>query len=187
MTVGASFLEIFSTRKDQKSPDGCLQTHSTPTHCEVYRCLLNRNTMSRGEWQDVFSTIDESGTGSIPASKMGLAVRAAGGYPTQDQVKTMISKADPSGSGKIGLEAFLTQMEWINKVNPLDINEIAASFKVFDKDDNGTISRVELAHILCSMGDKLTMDEADEFVKEAYADKDGSINYMQFLKQLTET
>ena len=143
--------------------------------------------MSRGEWQDVFSTIDEEGTGSIPTSKMGLAVRAAGGYPTQDQVKTMISKADPSGSGKIRLDAFLTQMAWINKVNPLDIHEVGASFKIFDKDDNGCISKVELAHILTSMGDKLTMDEADEFIKEAYADKEGNINYMQFLKQLTET
>lgn len=142
--------------------------------------------MSEGEWRDVFSTIDEEGTGSITTTKFGLACRAAGGYPTEDQVKTMIQAADPSGSGKIGLEAFVTQMKWINKVNPLDIHEIGASFKVFDKDDNGTISKSELIHILCGMGDKLTTDEADEFVKEAYLNKDGVIDYMAFLKQVTE-
>lgn len=142
--------------------------------------------MGKGEWQEVFSMIDEEGTGSIPSKKFGTAVRAAGGYPTEEQVKTMMSKADPSGSGKIGLDAFLEQMQWIEKVNPLDIHEVGASFKVFDKDDNGCISRIELVHILTSMGDKLTTEEADDFAKEAYLNKDGLIDYMSFLKQVTE-
>jgi len=142
--------------------------------------------MGKGEWQDVFSMIDEEGTGKIPTAKFGTAIRASGGYPTEEQVKTMIQKADPSGSGKIGLDDFLKQREWIEKVNPLDIHEIGASFKIFDKDDNGTISRAELNHILTSMGDKLSVDEADDFVKEAYLNKDGMIDYMSFLKQLTQ-
>jgi Ca2+-binding EF-hand superfamily protein len=142
--------------------------------------------MGTGEWKDVFSIIDEDHKGSIPTTKMGLAIRASGGYPTEDQVKTMIAKADPSGSGKVSLDAFLKQREWIESVNPLDINEIGASFKVFDKDGNGCISKVELAHILTSMGDKLTMDEADDFVKEAYLNKDGVIDYMAFLEQVTQ-
>lgn len=144
-------------------------------------------TMGKAEWQDVFTTIDEECTGTIPTTKMGIAIRASGGYPTEDQVKTMIEKADPSGSGKISLDAFLAQRQWIESVNPLDIHEVGASFKVFDKDGNGCISKVELAHILTSMGDKLTMDEADDFVKEAYLNKDGLIDYMSFLKQVTET
>lgn len=138
------------------------------------------------EWAEVFSTIDEDAKGYIPTKKFALAVRAAGGYPTDAQVKEMIEKADPSGSGKINKDAFLTQMTWITTHNPLDIDTIGESFKIFDKDDNGCISRVELAHILTSMGDKLTVEEADEFVKEAYLTKDGVINYMDFLKQVTE-
>jgi len=143
--------------------------------------------MGTGEWQDVFSIIDENGTGSIPTAKLGIAIRASGGYPTEEQVKTMMSKADPSGSGKVSLASFLKQREWIESVNPLDIYEIGASFKVFDKDGNGCISGVELAHILTSMGDKLTPEEADDFVKEATLTKDGFIDYMAFLKEVTQT
>ena len=142
--------------------------------------------MGKADWQDVFSIIDENSTGSIPTAKLGLAIRASGGYPTEDQVKTMMEKADPSGSGKVSLASFLKQREWIESVNPLDIYEIGASFKVFDKDGNGCISRVELAHILTSMGDKLTREEADDFVKEAYLTKDGVIDYMSFLEQVTQ-
>lgn len=98
----------------------------------------------------------------------------------------MIAKADPSGSGKIKVDDFCKQMEWINAVNPFDMEEVGAAFKIFDKDDNGCISKVELSHILTSMGDKLTTEEADEFVKEAYLNKDGLIDYMSFLRQVTE-
>ena len=142
--------------------------------------------MSKAEWQNVFSTIDEDNNGYIPTSKFGLACRAAGGYPTEDQVKTMIQKADSSGSGKVTMDAFCEQMAWINSVNPLDIYEIGESFKIFDKDGNGCISKVELQHILTSMGDKLSIEDADEFIKEAYLNKDGLIDYMQFLKQVTD-
>ena len=142
--------------------------------------------MSEAEWSEVFSTIDEDAKGYIPTKKFALAVRAAGGYPTDAQVKEMIEKADPSGSGKVKKDEYLKQMAWINRVNPIDIDTVGESFKIFDKDDNGCISKVELAHILTSMGDKLTVEEADEFVKEAYLNKDGLINYMDFLRQVTE-
>jgi Ca2+-binding EF-hand superfamily protein len=80
----------------------------------------------------------------------------------------------------------LEQMKWISKKNPLDIEKIGESFQMFDKDDNGLISKSELQHVLTSMGDKLTTEEADEFIKEASADKNGLIKYMDFLNSVTE-
>ena len=65
----------------------------------------------------------------------------------------------------------MKQMAWIEKANPAFVDDVAESFKIFDKDGNGTINRIELAHILTSMGDKMTSEEADDFVKEAECDK----------------
>jgi calmodulin len=143
--------------------------------------------MSEAEWSDMFNMLDANGTGAIPSAKFGDAVRAAGQYPTEAQVKEMVDKADPSGSGKVSMDAYLEQMKWISKKNPLDIESIGVSFQMFDKDDNGTINKSELHHVLTSMGDKLTADEADEFIKEASIDKDGNIKYMDFLKSITES
>lgn len=141
--------------------------------------------MSEAKWTDIFNTIDEDGAGSIPVAKFGVAVRASGAYPTEAEVKTMLEKADPSGSGSVSKDAFLKQMKWIEKVNPLNVGEIEESYKIFDKDENGTISRAELIHILTSMGEKLTLEEAEEFVKEAELDKNGMIQYKRFLEQTT--
>ena len=65
----------------------------------------------------------------------------------------------------------MKQMSWIENTNPAFVDDVAESFKMFDKDGNGTINRIELHHILTSMGDKMTTEEADDFVKEAMCDK----------------
>ena len=57
---------------------------------------------------------------------------------------------------------------------------------MFDKDENGTINKTELQHVLVSMGDKLSTEDAEEFVKEAKTDKNGNINYMEFLHLLCD-
>ena len=82
-----------------------------------------------------------------------------------------IAKADPSDSGYISEDAFMKQMSWIENTNPAFPDDIAESFKIFDKDGNGTINKIELHHILTSLGDKMTTEEADEFVREAECDK----------------
>lgn len=134
----------------------------------------------------MFKMMDDSSSGTIPATKFGACVRAAGQYPTEEQIKEMLEKADPGSSGLVSLDKYMEQMKWISRKNPLDIDQIGESFKMFDKDGNGLISKSELQHILTSMGERLTSEEAEEFVKEASIDKNGSINYMEFLRAVTE-
>ena len=47
--------------------------------------------MGKSEWKEAFSLIDESGIGRIPTKKFGQAVRCAGGYPTEENLKDMVS------------------------------------------------------------------------------------------------
>ena len=45
---------------------------------------------------------------------------------------------------------------------------------------------MELKHVLVSMGEKLSIDEAEDFVKDADVDKEGNLVYVDFLKMCTE-
>eukprot|EP00980_Cylindrotheca_fusiformis_P013549 scaffold3451_cov109-Cylindrotheca_fusiformis.AAC.5 len=92
--------------------------------------------MSESEWSDMFKMMDDSSSGTIPATKFGQCVRAAGQYPTEAQIKEMLEKADPGNSGLVSLDKYLEQMKWISRKNPLDIDQIGESFKMFDKDGN---------------------------------------------------
>jgi len=54
--------------------------------------------------------------------------------------------------------------------------EILNAFKVFDKDNSGTISTEELRNVLRSLGESLTDAELDEMVKVADVNGDGQID-----------
>ena len=58
------------------------------------------------------------------------------------------------------------------------------AFKMFDKDKNGYIEREELKQMMTKLGEKLTDGEIDEMMKEADTDKDGRVNYNEFLAMM---
>ena len=141
---------------------------------------------TEADWEDMFKMMDESGTGKIPTEKFAACVRGAGLYPTEDNIKEMLTAAG-GDKGKITLDDYMKQCRWLNNKYPLDLDQIGESFKMFDKDDNGMINKSELQHILVGMGDRLTAEEAEEFIKEATIDKNGNIKYMDFMREVTNT
>ena len=55
--------------------------------------------------------------------------------------------------------------------------------KMFDKEGNGTLLGAEMRHVLCSMGEKLTEEEA-EMVMAGQEDGNGFINYESFVDSI---
>ena len=136
--------------------------------------------MSSARWNETFDVLTIDDDGQLPVEKLGEAVRCAGGYPTESDVQRMVA----SNSGDfVSKAAFLKHME--TSYPPL-ADDVAESFRVFDKDGNGTINKVELVHILSSMGDKMILEEAEDFVREADCDKDGNIDFVRFLESVME-
>jgi calmodulin len=60
------------------------------------------------------------------------------------------------------------------------------AFKIFDRDGNGFIDMSELRHIITRLGDILSAEEADEFMREADLNGDGKLDYDEFLKYMRE-
>ena len=61
---------------------------------------------------------------------------------------------------------------------PDDVEEeMRESFKIFDKDGNGTIDAAELRQAMKSLGETMTDEEVDEMIKVADVDSDGKVNY----------
>ena len=51
------------------------------------------------------------------------------------------------------------------------------SFRVFDRNKDGYITVDELVHMFTMLGERMSPEEAEHFVKIADVDKDGKINY----------
>jgi len=94
-------------------------------------------------------------------------------------------KTCPPGDGLISEQEFL---DWLSKIRtPKDDDieqDLKAAFSVFDRDKNGFITRDELKSAMQLMGETLSDSDLDELLKATDLDKDGKINYEEFIKML---
>lgn len=135
----------------------------------------------KSEFKEAFGLFDKDGDGSITTKELGTVIRSLGQNPTEEELQDMINEVDADGSGTIECQEFLELMA--KKIKGTDSDEqLKEAFRVFDKDQNGFISAAELRHVLTNLGEKLTDEEIGEMVREADLDRDGQINYDEFVK-----
>lgn len=69
---------------------------------------------------------------------------------------------------------------------PLD--ELSESFRVFDKDHNGTVSLAELKFMLSTVGETFSEKELELFLKtfKKTVDQDGMVRYDQIVHKLLD-
>ena len=57
---------------------------------------------------------------------------------------------------------------------------------MFDKDNDGYISALELSYVMTNLGEKLTDDEVIDMIREADLDGDGKVNFTGFLSLVSK-
>ncbi|XP_064622651.1 uncharacterized protein LOC135484884 [Lineus longissimus] len=135
------------------------------------------------EFREAFFLFDKDADGMISTSELGTIMRALGMSPSQQEVGEMINEIDTDGNGTIDFAEFLTVMAR-QMVDPQNQEVLREAFKVFDKDQNGFISVAELRHVMTNLGEKLTVEEVEEMVREADIDGDGTIDYEEFVRMV---
>ena len=90
----------------------------------------------------------------------------------------MIRNVDKnSGDGGIDFEEFIELM--VKHGSNID-EDIAQSFKVFDRDGDGLITEDELQVTMNNLGDPMNEVEVKAMIAEADLDGDGKINFREF-------
>ena len=133
------------------------------------------------ELQDVFDQFDKDKDGKISAKELENAMQSMGQTPTGEEINEMMREVDLNQDGKIDFDEFMSLMIKSSPDTQTE-EEVINAFRVFDKEGNGLISSAELKHIMMTIGDKMTEEEADEMVNEADIDEDGMINYEEFCR-----
>ena len=60
-----------------------------------------------------------------------------------------------------------------------------AAFKMFDMNGDGLITKEELMQVMKTMGDKVSEKDATQMIKDVDVDKDGKVNYQEFIQMMT--
>ena len=155
---------------------------NTPDNNYTYfRMPLSDDT--KEEYTEVFNLFDKEEKGKIDSKEIASIVRALGLNPSEAQVAELIKKADPSGSGSIGVDAVFNVMEGHGIENDSE-EVILESFKIFDNKGKGKIAATELTAICRNMGEPFTDEEAEQMMAMMDIDDSGDVDYADWLKTM---
>ncbi|XP_058788853.1 calmodulin-A-like isoform X3 [Phymastichus coffea] len=136
------------------------------------------------EFKEAFMLFDKDEDGTITMAELGVVMRSLGQRPSENELRDMVNEVDQDGNGTIEFNEFLQMMS--KKMKGADCeDELREAFRVFDKNNDGLISSVELRHVMTNLGEKLSEEEVDDMIKEADLDGDGMVNYEEFVTILT--
>lgn len=132
------------------------------------------------EFQEAFLLYDQRGDGKIPVSQIGDVMRALGQNPTESEVKKLVN--EHRADDRVTFEVFLPIMQAICGRSSTDTSDdFIEGLRHFDKDGNGFITIAELRHLLTTIGEKLSDEEAEQLLA-GHEDSKGNINYENFVK-----
>nr|XP_011412831.2 calmodulin-A-like [Crassostrea gigas] len=138
------------------------------------------------EFREAFELFDKDGSGYINSRELLTVMRAFKQDPTKTEVQHLMQELDTNGNGKIEYEEFEKYMADHYKSAEEANSSMMEAFKLFDKDGSGKIDADELKEAMMRLGDKLSKEEAEDMIKTADLDKDGKIDYIEFIRMMQD-
>uniref|UniRef100_A0A336MPM2 CSON004879 protein n=1 Tax=Culicoides sonorensis TaxID=179676 RepID=A0A336MPM2_CULSO len=147
-----------------------------------------------------FDLLDRDQDGHVTPNELQFMLRNLGIHIKDELVDDLMKEASKTGTGLIDEAEFL---QWVAKIQALkeessnsssssvsqqpddDITQdLVAAFRVFDRDNNGFITRDELKTAMEMIGENVTEQQLSDMLALADIDKDGKINYEEFARLL---
>merc|ERR1712142_91323 len=141
------------------------------------RCELTR------ELEDAWNLYSR-GLDQIPSRSVGYILRILGQNPTEDDIVEMVMKANCDWEGVMSRDEFIGVGIDILKSSCDQMDDVKAAFRVFDHNNDGTISKDELREAMVNFGTRVTEDEFQLMFSEADRNQDGLIDFDEFVMMM---
>jgi len=140
------------------------------------------------EYKDFFSLFDKTGDNRIAFFEVGECLRAFGENPTNAEVSKVLNNPsqDAMNSKFVSFDEFLPMLAQVKRqAHQSSFEDLNEGLKVFDKENNGTVSGAELRHVLVTLGEKLSEEEVEQLLA-GQEDSNGCVNYEAFIKMVMD-
>lgn len=135
----------------------------------------------------VFSELDKNGDGLLTLAEIRTGLEKAGLTETLQGLEETLSSIDADGSGVIDYTEFLSAALDREQYEKEDI--LWSAFRVFDRDNDGKITKDELLAVLNRNADDDDDTNRDKTLVEIFEDVDkdgdGEIDFEEFKKMMT--
>ena len=132
--------------------------------------------------QRAFKVLDTNNDGTLSKAKLSVGYKKVFKEDISEQVIDKIFKnVDIDGSGSIDYSEWVVAT--IDKKKLLTNEKLDAAFTLFDKDDGGSISALEVKDVLFS-GQNLSDEVWNRVIEEVDCDGNGEIDRSEFKKMM---
>lgn len=150
---------------------------------------------SLNDLRTAFGLLDRDSDGQVTFSELQFMLRNLGIEVKDELLQDLMKDASRAGNGLIDEAEFL---QWVTKIQALQgtlsgeagdtedeiTRDLLAAFRVFDRDCNGYITKDELRSALEMIGEPVTDAQLTQVLALGDVDKDGKINYEEFVRLL---
>ena len=135
------------------------------------------------EYRDAFNLFDKDGSGTITTNEFIKVLKNLGQKVSKEEAAKITEDLDSDKSGEVEFEEFVSYMIKLKGDEELsEEEEVIRAFEVFDANGDGHITCNEFSYILCNLGDdRFSKEECNDIFKEADLNKDGKLNYKEFV------
>ncbi|KAH7976818.1 uncharacterized protein LOC119406557 [Rhipicephalus sanguineus] len=137
------------------------------------------------ELRDVFFKFDTERTGTVAFEHVDEILRTAGRVVTDPEFKKRVKSTVPADlEKKVKFPEFVDLVHKYTRAFNAQ-KDLHDAFRVFDRDGHGFITTAELRHVVTTLGERMTEEEADELIREADANNEGHVDYEEFIKTIS--
>ena len=135
-----------------------------------------------------FDFFDKNGSGKIEAQEINNLLNKLGKESTKSEVNDLLSSIDKNQDNAVDFDEFCVMIKASSKysIQQNEQEELREQFRLFDLDGNGSISPDELKKVMSTMGEKITDADIDELLGKYDLNKNGMIEYNEFVKYMLD-
>ena len=130
----------------------------------------------KAELKDAFSEIDTGKTGKLGLDAVGECLSLLGLAPAPERIKELLG-----GNTAADFDAFVGLYEKCESEEGALGDDVEEMWTSFDKDGSGAVKGSDLVHILKTLGEAMSDEDAKKAIAEADKDGDGYITKEEFV------
>uniref|UniRef100_A0A671WTH1 Calcium binding protein 5b n=1 Tax=Sparus aurata TaxID=8175 RepID=A0A671WTH1_SPAAU len=142
------------------------------------------------ELHEAFVEFDKDKDGFISCKDLGNLMRTMGYMPTEMELIELSQNINMNLGGRVDFEDFVELMTpklLAETAGMIGLKELKEAFREFDIDGDGSITSGELRHAMIKLlGEQTSQNEIEAVVKEADNNGDGTVDFEEFVRMMSQ-
>ena len=136
---------------------------------------------TKGEFNRAFHSFDKDRDGKLNKEDLESLMNHLNFYPNEKEITEILGEFAEAENHQVSYPDFLEIMAVMMFDGSAEV-DLMKAFKIYDKENRGFISSVDMKQALADINSELTIDQVASMI-QGLTDHEGKINYIELVKE----